>query len=195
MIAWLNQYCFGAAVPVVLMAAGLFYGFRLRWFYLLHPVSVCRALLEKRERGGVSSLRALSLALAGTLGVGNIVGVSAALAMGGFGAIFWMWVSALCAMLLKYAEIVLAMRHRRFDGEGKPHGAATYYIRDCFGGRLGGALAAVFAALCVLNAVSMGSVIQVNAVREALEGVFRVPAWLTGGALALLTLWVLRRGT
>ena len=199
MIAWINQYIFGIAVPVSLMAAGIFYGIRLRLFHLLRPGAVWRALWGRESGDGVSSFRALSLALAGTLGVGNIVGVSAAIAMGGFGAVFWMWVSALCAMLLKYAEIVLAMRHRRLDREGKPHGAAMYYIRDGLRakgyGKLGGCLAGVFALLCILNAVSMGSVIQVNAVTEALEGVFQIPVWVTGFVLAVITLLVLRRGT
>ena len=199
MIDWINQYVFGVAVPLLLMGVGLFYCVRLRFFHLLRPRAIWQALTEREAGSGVSSFRALTLALAGTLGVGNIVGVSAAIAMGGFGAIFWMWVSALCAMLLKYAEIVLAMRHRRFDDSGKPHGAAMYYIRDFFTGlgckRLGMAVAAVFALLCVLNAVSMGSVIQVNAIAKAFDGVFGVSPIVTGVMLALLTLIVTRKGT
>ncbi len=199
MLAWINEYVFGVTVPVVLIAAGIFFGFRLGWFHLLRPRAVLEVLTDRQSGGGVSPFRALSLALAGTLGVGNIVGVSAAIAMGGFGAVFWMWVSAFFAMILKYAEIVLSMRHRRFDDRGRPHGPAMYYIRDCLshGGRsaLGGAVAGLFALLCILNAVTMGSVIQVNAVVGAFEGVFGVPPWIVGGLLALLTALVLRRGT
>ena len=199
MIEWINRYVLGTTVPFLLIGAGLFFGFRLGWFHLLHPIRVLRALTKKREAGGVSPFRALTLALAGTLGVGTIVGVSAASSMGGFGAGFWMWISALCAMILKYAEIVLAMKHRRFDREGKPHGAAMYYIRDCFARlgwrRLGGGIAAVFALLCIMNAVTMGSVIQVSAVTDAMEGVFRIPPWVTGGSLAVLAWLVIRRGT
>lgn len=196
---WVNRYIFGTAVPVLLICAGLFFGFRLGWFYLLHPVKTLRALTGRKTRRGVSPFRALTLSLAGTLGVGNIVGVSAAISMGGFGAVFWMWISALCAMLLKYAEIVLAMRHRRRDREGKPHGGAMYYIRDCFSRlgakRLGGGLAALFALLCILNAVTMGSVVQVSAVTDAMEGVFRIPPLATGAVLALVAWIVIRKGT
>lgn len=198
MLAWINRAVLSAAVPVTLMGAGAFFLFYLRWFPLLRFGAVWRALTV-RQTGGVSPFRALTLALAGTLGVGNIVGVSAAISMGGFGAIFWMWVSALCAMLIKYAEIVLAMRHRQFDENGKPHGSAMRYIRACFERiglpRLGIVLAAAFAALCVLNAVSMGSVIQVNAIAGSLYGVFRVPPLLTGAILACLTFIVIRRGS
>ena len=196
---WINRYVFGTAVPILLILAGIFFGVRLRMFPLLHPIRTLRALTGKGRKEGVSPFRALTLSLAGTLGVGNIVGVSAAISVGGFGAVFWMWVSALCAMLLKYAEIVLAMRHRRFDQDGKPHGAAMYYIRDCFSRMgldgFGGALAALFALLCMLNAVTMGSVVQVSAVTDAVEGVFRVPPLVTGIVLALASYSVIRRGT
>jgi len=199
MIAWVNQYLFGAAVPLLLLVAGIFFGFRLRWFHLRHPLRVLRALTERHPQTGVSPIRALCLALAGTLGVGNIVGVSAAIVMGGFGSIFWMWVSAFFAMLLKYAEIVLAMVHRRYDAEGRPHGAAMCYLKDGLTARnhplLGAGLAAVFALLCMMNAVTMGSVIQVNAVTGALSEVWQIPPLVTGGVLALVTFLVIRKGT
>ena len=196
---WINRYLFGTAVPILLILAGIFYGFRLKWFHIRRPFTVLRVLFTREKGSGVSSFRALTLALAGTLGVGNIVGVSAALWMGGFGAIFWMWVSAFFAMLLKYAEIVLAMLYRQYDEDGKPHGSAMLYIKACFQARgrglLGTALAGVFALLCILNAVTMGSVIQVNAVTKAFEGVFGISPWVTGSALAILVFLILRRGT
>ncbi len=199
MIEWINQYLFGSMVPILLMAAGVFYGIRLKFFHLLKPKAVLRALTEKQNTEGVTPFRALTLALAGTLGVGNIVGVSAAIAMGGFGAVFWMWISALCAMLLKYAEIVLAMLHRRTDINGKPHGSAMYYIRDLLHGKghrlLGGALAGIFAILCIMNSVTMGSVIQVNAICNAFSGVFHVPPLASGIVLAVITGIVIRKGS
>lgn len=188
----------GVVLPFLLMGAGIFYHVRLKFFYLLHPVKVFGVFKQYRGERGVSPGRALSLALAGTLGVGNIVGVSSAIALGGNGAIFWMWVSALCAMILKYAEIVLAMRHRRYDGEGKAHGAAMYYIRDFFSEHglhgVGAFLAGLFALLCLLNAFSMGSLLQVNAVASAMNGVFHLPPCLVGIFLALFVLFVSLRG-
>ncbi len=198
MIAWLNQYVFGIAVPILLMLGGIFYTVRLRFFYLRHPRRLLGALLAPSGEGGVSPFRALTLALAGTLGVGNIVGVSAAIYLGGFGSIFWMWMSALCAMVLKYAEIVLAMNHRRFDAEGRPHGAAMYYIRDFMSSRghslLGKGIALVFALFFLLNAFTMGSVIQSKTVVDSLSGVFDLPVLPTGIVLAVLTAIVVSRG-
>lgn len=199
MIAFVNQYLFGVAVPCLLVLAGIYYAVYLRGLPLRHPLRLLRVLTERAPSDGVSPIRALSLALAGTLGVGNIVGVSAAIALGGFGAIFWMWVSALCAMLLKYAEIVLAVRHRRFSRDGSPYGGAPYYVRDCFALRrcpwLGRLLAGLFAVLCILNALTMGSAVQVRAVCEAMEGVFSIPPLVTATVLCAVCAAVLLLGS
>jgi AGCS family alanine or glycine:cation symporter len=140
----------------------------------------------------------MTVALAGTLGVGNIVGVAGAITVGGAGAIFWMWISALAAMILKYAEVVLAIRHQRRAPNGECYGGAIYYIRDAFLARgrrrWGSALSAVFAALMILDALSMGCMLQVNAVSEAFGSVFGVPRWFCGFVLVLLWLPAMLRG-
>ena len=186
------------AVPIFLFVVGLFFLLRLRGFYLLHPIRCMRLLMIRRPSEGVSPARALTVALAGTLGVGNIVGVASALYLGGAGAIFWMFVSTFVAMVLKYVEITLAMRHRTGDGRGGTTGGAPYYIRDGLTQvgcpRLGRFLAALFALLCLANAITMGSILQVNAVSGAMSESFRVPSLVTGGALAILCVSVMRGG-
>ncbi|MBO7342400.1 MAG: alanine:cation symporter family protein, partial [Clostridia bacterium] len=114
------------------------------------------------------SARALAVALAGTLGVGNIAGVASAIALGGAGAVFWMWVSALLAMFLKYAEVVLALRHRHYDRAGHAHGGAPYYVQRAFKGRVGRVLGGAFALLCILCMFTLGGVVQSAAASEAL---------------------------
>ena len=193
----INGVLLGSAVPAVLIGAGLFFCIRLGFFHLLRPGKMLRAILGRGRMR--ESLRGLSLSLAGTLGVGNLVGVAGAIVMGGSGAVFWMWISALCAMLLKYAEIVLAVRHRRRGRDGEYHGAAMYYISDCYEERrlprLGRVLSVLFAVLCLVNALSVGSAIQVHAVAEAFESEIGLAPLLTGLAMAGLTLLVIRRGT
>lgn len=199
MVEFINKYLFGTAVPALLIAAGIFYAIRLRVFHILHPARIIKALTKKNTASGISPFRAVTLALAGTLGVGNIVGVSAAIGLGGFGAVFWMWISALCAMLLKYAEILLAMKHRRYDSQGNPHGSAMYYIRDFFSShslpRLGCTVACVFAILYIINSVSMGSMIQANAISESMEGVFGIPPIICAAAVTLICTLLITRGT
>lgn len=187
-----------SATPILLLGVGFFYILRLKGFYLLHPIRCIRALFARQRTDGISPFRALTVALAGTLGVGNIVGVASALYFGGAGAVLWMLISALVAMVLKYAEITLAVRHRRISPDGQPTGGAPYYIQDGLSHaglpRLGKALAAVFALFCLLNAITMGSFLQINAVAGALEEGFSVPPLLTGIGIALLSVTVVKGG-
>lgn len=195
------------ATTLLLFGVGLFFLLRLKGFYLLHPFRCIRLMTERRGTGGISPFRALTVALAGTLGVGNIVGVASALWLGGAGAVFWMLVSALVSMVLKYAEITLAVAHRRRGPDGLPTGGAFHYVEDglaaCMGKgrgsrwrgrRAGRVAAAVFALLCLLNAFTMGGFLQVNAVAGALEEGFSVPPLLTGVCLALLSAAVVKGG-
>ena len=178
------------ATPILLFGVGLYYTVALRGFYLLHPLRCFRLLFGGRREGGISPFRALTVALAGTLGVGNIVGVASALYLGGAGAVLWMLVSALLAMVLKYAEITLALRHRRPTPEGGFTGGAPYYVEDGLKSkglpRLGRFLAVAFAILCLVNAITMGSLLQINAAAGAMETGFGVPPLITGGVVAVL---------
>lgn len=195
-LSFINKYALGVGVPTLLILSGVFFCFRLGFFHFIHPIKTLKCLFSGKRREGVSSAKALTLALAGTLGVGNMVGVASAISLGGAGAVFWMWISALLAMILKYAEIVLAMRHRIFDAQGRPHGSAMYYILDLFkGGRAGRLLAGVFAAFCILNAISMGGMIQANAAANAMKGTFDLPSIFVGAIFALISLFAMSRGT
>lgn len=183
---------FGAVMPAVLLAAGVLFGVKLRFFYIFHPIKTCR-LMFARTGKGISPLRAASMALAGTLGVGNITGVTAAVAAGGAGAVFWMWCSALVAMSVKYAETALAVLYRRKGRDGF-FGGAPFYIADGTGCRIGRALGAVFALLCLANSLTVGNILQVNAAARAAEITLGVPPLVLGGVVAILTAAVVAGG-
>lgn len=184
----------GILLPIFLILTGGIFAFKLRFFWIRHPLIMIRAMIKKRDKSAVSPFRAVTMALAGTLGVGNIVGVAGAIALGGFGAIFWMWVSALFAMVLKYAEIVLAVSHRRVGKVN--YGGAVYYIRDLFSkhDRLGKAVAAIFAALMLLNGFTTGSTVQINAAARSAESVCGIPAVAVGAFAAIVTVSVVLTG-
>lgn len=159
MLEILNKYLCGIILPVVIIAAGIYFAFRLKLFYILHPLKLFKSMCK----GGFKSL---SLALAGTLGVGNIVGVASALIYGGAGAIFWMWISAFIAMSLKYCEVYLAMAYRQKSANNEFYGGAPYYI---YGGlksktNLAKSLSIFFAFLCIINSLTTGNLVQINAV-------------------------------
>lgn len=190
---WLESYngvVSGVLVPLALVLAGGYFLVVLRGVWL-HPIRLCRRMLVPTQQGGTSPLRAMSLSLAGVLGVGNLVGVAGAILYGGAGAIFWMWVSATLAMIVKYAEVVLALGHRRSHGS-RLKGGAMYYMEDTFRNRrVGRRWGCVFALLLLLDAVCMGGMIQVHAVSTAIGAQWRVSPLVIGLGVAL-GLWAVR---
>ena len=129
-----------------------------------------RLLVKKSaDDGALTPMQALSTALAATVGTGNIVGTSQAIAMGGYGAVFWMWVAALLGMIIKYAEVVLAVRFRRRDSKGEWVGGPMYYITDGMGRRWRW-LAVLFCIFATLASFGIGNMSQANAVASAFRG-------------------------
>ena len=177
----------GAVTPALLLGCGALFSTRLGFFWLHRPVRTARTLLAPSS-GGHSPARALTVALAGTLGVGNIAGVATAITAGGAGAVFWMLVSAVLAMGVKYAEVAFAIAHRRREaGPSAPgahpryFGGAMYYVADIVSPAAGG----FFALLCVANAAITGNVIQTNAACAVFSG--SVPPAAVGATFAVLT--------
>lgn len=133
---------------------------------ILNPRNIIRDLTDLPKTTGTSPLRALTVALAGTLGVGNITGVASALICGGPGAIFWMWIGAIVVLGVKYAEVYLAVLFRQMNGN-KYFGGAMYYIKyglaDKYGTKKSAVFGGIFAVLCCLNSLITGNIVQSNA--------------------------------
>ncbi len=182
-ITTLNKLILSPVMFAVLFLCGITLLIRLRGFPLTSPVKVIKGLMGKNM---LSSFKAMTVALAGTLGVGNIVGVATAIHMGGAGSVFWMIASALVAMVIKYAEIYLAIEYR----QGK-HGGAAYYIRDGLGKPK---LAGLFSALCIIASFTVGNIIQVNAAALSFESELDIrPIWI-GVFIAIITFLVIYKG-
>jgi AGCS family alanine or glycine:cation symporter len=132
----------------------------------------------------------MSTALASTAGTGNIAGVATAIVAGGPGAIFWMWISALLGMMTKYAEVFLAVRHRKKAPDGSFYGGPMYYM-ESIGWKKP---AALFAALCMAAAFGVGNLTQINTLADAAYTVFSAPKMLTGAVTAALAALVVLGG-
>ena len=184
--------CLLTVLPIIIFAAGIFVLIRLRFFFVAHPFATFRGMLAGGA-GENSPLRVLSVSLAGTLGVGNIVGVAVAISLGGIGSVFWMWISALVSMVLKYAEIVLAMRYRSYS-EGGCKGGPMYYMARGIGGRLGRVLATVFCGVGVLASFCLGNIVQVSAAADSAERTFGLPKIIYGIIFAVLCALVIFGG-
>lgn len=152
------------------------------------PKKLFCSMKKDSTKGNNSHLRALSVALAGTLGVGNITGVASAVIMGGSGAVFWMWVGAFAVLPIKYAETFLAVKYRR-KGKNGFYGGAMYYIRDGLPpSRFSALLGGIFALLCCLNSIVTGNIVQSNAAACVFPAQYRLLCGIVLAALVLITI-------
>ena len=153
-------------------------GFRLLW--------QGRTTAEGDEKEGeVSPFNALMTSLSATIGTGNIAGVATAIFLGGPGAVFWMWITALVGMATKFAEAVLAVRYREIDEAGDHVGGPMYYIRNGLG-RKWAWLGGLFAFFGAVAAFGIGNTVQSNSVADGLNESLSLPPWLTGIVIMLL---------
>jgi AGCS family alanine or glycine:cation symporter len=192
--AWLgavNSFVWGPAMLALILGTGFFLQLRLRGIPLRKLGSGLRMVWQRGrgdgvEHGDITPVAALMTALAATVGVGNIAGVATAIALGGPGAVFWMWVTALVGMATKYAEVVLAVHFRERDARGRWVGGPMYAIRNGLGPRWAW-LGTAFALFGGLAGFGIGNMVQANSIAAALETSFGLRPSTVGFALLLLT--------
>ncbi|MDM8546667.1 sodium:alanine symporter family protein [Candidatus Venteria ishoeyi] len=143
--------------------------------------------------GDISPFNALMTSLSATIGTGNIAGVATAIAIGGPGALFWMWCTALVGMATKYAEAVCAVHFREVDENGQYVGGPMYYIKNGLAQHWHW-LATAFALFGMIAGFGIGNAVQANSVADVLFDAFKLPVWVTGAVLAVLTGLVLLGG-
>lgn len=189
---WLNGIVWGPPFMILLVGTGAYLTIRLGFFQFTHLGFAWRrtfgTLLRRRavtEAGAISSFQAVTSAMAATIGVGNIAGVATAIALGGPGAVFWMWVVALVGMATKLAEATLGLKYRQVESDGKVHGGVFYYIEHGLGRRWKW-LAILYAFLAGLAAFGIGNMVQANTMAHALQTGMGVPPWVTGLAIMAL---------
>ncbi|MBN2800043.1 MAG: sodium:alanine symporter family protein [Deltaproteobacteria bacterium] len=188
MVGTLAGWVWGAPMLILLVGTGVLLTVRLRGIQvrgLFHALYL--AFIVRREpdgEGDISHFQALMTALAATVGTGNIAGVATAIASGGPGALFWMWVTGFLGMATKYGEAVLAVKYRVTDARGEMAGGPMYYLRDGLGSPALGLLFAIFAAIASFG---IGNMVQSNSVADAVNTTFQVEPWITGLVLAVGT--------
>lgn len=198
-----NGVVWGIPMLVLILATGIFMSVGLRFFQItrfkIWMNETFLAIFKKKhvtahtgkKEKSISQFQAVSTALAATIGVGNIAGVSSALIVGGAGTVFWMWISALFGMMTSFSENVLGIYYRRKNIKGEWSGGAMYYLRDGLGGRkncklLGRILAALFALFCMLASFGIGNMTQVHEITSSLMDGFHLPETVFGISLPLI---------
>ncbi len=192
----LNNFAWGPPMLILLVGTGFWLTIALRGLQFTKLGHALWLALVKRkeesdEPGDITHFQALMTALSATVGTGNIAGVATAIAVGGPGALFWMWITGLVGMATKYSEAVLAVKYREKDDRGEMCGGPMYYISKGLNMPWLGTVFAVFAAAA---AFGIGNMVQSNSVADAVETTFSIPPIATGIALMVLTAMVVLGG-
>jgi len=195
----LNNLVWGPPMLIMILGVGLFLSLGLKLMPIFKLGAGFRLMWQGRKpigddaEGDIPPFQALMTALSATVGTGNIAGVATAVFLGGPGALFWMWLTALVGMATKYSEAVLAVRFRETDERGVYMGGPMYYIRNGLGKNWAwlGVLFAIFAAIAGFG---IGNTVQANSVADVMEASFGVPHWVTGLVLMVLVGLVLIGG-
>ncbi|SES37494.1 alanine or glycine:cation symporter, AGCS family [Tranquillimonas rosea] len=194
----ISGFVWGAPLLILLLGTGIYLTVGLRALPVRRLGYGVRMMWGGRRpgegaEGEITPFQALMTSLSATIGTGNIAGVATAIYLGGPGAVFWMWLTALVGMATKYAEAVLAVTYRETDSDGRYVGGPMYYIRNGLGSSWAW-LGATFAFFAMIAAFGIGNTVQSNSVAQALEGSFGLPTLVTGLVLALLTFAVIVGG-
>ncbi len=192
----LGNWVWGPAMLILLVGTGVWLTILLRGIQFSKlPFALRQAFGKPKgqddKAGDVSHFAALMTALSATIGTGNIAGVATAVVLGGPGAVFWMWITAIFGMATKYAEGILAVHYRVVNSKGEMAGGPMYYIER--GLKLKW-LAVLFAVFAVLASFGIGSSVQSNSVAQSIEASFGVAPMLTGVVLTILTAMVILGG-
>ncbi|MEP0201861.1 MAG: sodium:alanine symporter family protein [Halioglobus sp.] len=188
LITTVNGWAWGPVMLVLLLGTGLYLSLGLRFVTVRKIPMALRLLLQGRSgkgEGDISPFSALMTSLSATIGTGNIAGVATALALGGPGALFWMWITALLGMATKYAEAVCAVRFREQDSQGNFSGGPMYYIRNGLDKKWHW-LGYAFALFGSLAGFGIANTVQSNSVSQVMNDSFSVPPLATGLVLMLL---------
>ncbi|ACJ27358.1 Sodium:alanine symporter [Shewanella piezotolerans WP3] len=199
-VGMINGVVWGTPMLVMILGVGLFLTFGLRLMPILKLGTGFKLLWsgripdkDKKMKGEISPFNALMTSLSATIGTGNIAGVATAIFIGGPGALFWMWCTALVGMATKFAEAVLAVKYREVDDNGNHVGGPMYYIKNGLGSKWAW-LGTAFALFGSLAGFGIGNTVQANSVADALSSNFGVPTWVTGLILMVLVGAVLMGG-
>ena len=195
-VNYINGIVWGPAMLVFILGVGLFLQIGLKIMPILRIGTGFRLLFRGRQEQGdgqISPFNALMTSLSATIGTGNIAGVATAIFLGGPGALFWMWMTALVGMATKYAEAVCAVKYREQDDKGNYLGGPMYYIKNGLSSKWYW-LAPTFAFFGAVAAFGIGNGVQANSVADVLESNFSVPEWISGIVLMGLTAAVILGG-
>ena len=193
---YVSGFIWGPFTLILILGTGIFLSLGLKGFTLTYIAVAFKQLFSKEEdssSGEISSFQSLTTALSATVGTGNIAGVATAIFVGGPGAIFWMWVSAVFGMATKFAEAFLAIKYREKNELGETIGGPMYYIKNGLTSKFI-VFAYLFAAAGMIAALGIGNGVQVNSVSQVINNEFGFSTFSIGIVIAILVALVILGG-
>lgn len=191
-LSQISDMVWGVPLLILLFGTHLFLTFRLKFIQRFIGKAIKISLgRDKEGEGDISQFGALTTALAATIGTGNIVGVSTAIAAGGPGAVLWMWLTGVFGIATKYAEALLSVKYRQTTKDGLIAGGPMYVLEKGLNQKW---LAILFAAFTSVTAFGIGNMVQANSISSLVHDTFSIPMWVTGGVLTVLTAVVIIGG-
>lgn len=193
-LAYLNGIIWHNYVLYAIVGTGVLFtvwsGFS-QYRALMHGPAIIRGVYDDpNDPGAINHFQALSAALSATVGLGNIGGVALAIALGGPGAVFWMWVIGFLGMSIKLTEVTLSMLYRNTDDPDNPHGGPMWVISKAMASRgmggIGKAIAVIFCVTLLVSTATGGNMFQAWNVAELTQEYFSIPSWITGIVLAII---------
>lgn len=192
LVSAISDFVWGVPLLVLLVGTHIFLTFRLRFIQRFLFKAIKISLQRKKEgEGDISQFGSLTTALAATIGTGNIVGVATAIAAGGPGAVFWMWLTGIFGIATKYSEALLAVKYRIDTPTGEKAGGPMYVLERGLKKKWLGILFAVFTAI---SAFGIGNMVQANSISTLAHNTFGLPFWITGIILSVFTAIVILGG-
>ena len=193
---YVSGFIWGPFTLILILGTGIFLSLGLKGFTLTYIAVAFKQLFSKEEdssSGEISSFQSLTTALSATVGTGNIAGVATAIFVGGPGAIFWMWVSAIFGMATKFAEAFLAIKYREKNELGETIGGPMYYIKNGLASKFI-VFAYLFATAGMIAALGIGNGVQVNSVSQVINNEFGFSTFSIGIVIAILVALVILGG-
>lgn len=200
----LTSFLWGTPLLILMIGVGLYLTVRSGFFQVLGIRTWFKQTLgevfgkkksdaDDSTDGQLKPFQALSTVLAGTVGSGNIAGVASAIAIGGPGAVFWMWLISIVGMMTKMAEVTLAVAFRKKSDSGEYYGGPMYYMRNGLG-KVGGVLAGIYAVALFVEVMADACFVQTNTLAVCVNDVFKVPLIVTGFVVVGISIVVILSG-
>lgn len=200
-VSSVDSFVWGPVMLVLLVGTSIFLTIRTKFLpwrnlgYALKSTLSKEARMKKQGTGDVSPFSALTIALAATIGTGNIVGVATAMIAGGPGALVWMWVSACFGLTSKFSECMLAIKYREVNEKNEMSGGPMYTMKKAFKHKkIGAVLGWLFALFAVVASFGIGNLTQANSISSAIQNTFGVPTRIVGIVITVLALMIIVGG-